>query len=95
MSNAVQSVNGHCCYYYMQDYSINFYLRQKWRDPRLRFAPPSKRMEEIKLEDDPWMKIWIPDTFFRNEKKALFHDVTVSNRLLKLSYDGYLWYVTK
>jgi len=42
-----------------------------------------------------WTQIWTPDTFFRNEKKAHFHEVTVSNRLLRLDHTGYLWYVTK
>ena len=80
---------------YLQDYSVNFYLRQQWRDPRLRYTPPTKRLEVIKLEGDLWTKIWTPDTFFRNEKKASFHDITVSNRLLRLNYTGFLWYVTK
>ena len=41
------------------------------------------------------MIIFIPDTFFRNEKRAAFHSVTVPNRLLKLNSTGHLWYVTK
>ena len=79
----------------MQDYSVNFYLRQKWTDLRLAYRPPNKRLELIKLEGTMWQKIWIPDTFFRNEKKAAFHDITVFNRLLRLNHTGWLWYVTK
>jgi len=52
-------------------------------------------MEKIKLEGRMWTQIWIPDTFFRNEKTASFHDITVYNRLLFLDHTGYLWYVTK
>lgn len=79
----------------LQDYSVNFYLRQQWRDIRLHYTPPSKRYEVIKLEGDMWTRIWTPDTFFRNEKKASFHDITVFNRLLRLNCTGVLWYVTK
>ncbi|XP_013386521.1 glycine receptor subunit alpha-2-like [Lingula anatina] len=49
----------------------------------------------IKLEDGMWNKIWVPDVFFRNEKRADFHSVTVPQRLLRLYSDGRLWYVSK
>jgi len=74
---------------------MSFYLRQKWCDPRLRYTPNNKKLEKIKMEGDMWKRIWIPDTFFRNEKKAAFHDITVHNRMLVLDHTGYLWYVTK
>lgn len=76
------------------DYSLNFYLRQAWRDPRLAFEA-TDGIEKIKLEEGKWNEIWIPDTFFRNEKRAGFHSVTVPNRLLKLNTTGHIWYVTK
>ena len=73
------------------------YLRQSWRDPRLKFEPQSqeKTATELRLGNKRWEDIWIPDVFFRNEKRASFHDVTVANRLLKLNSTGYLWYVSK
>ena len=79
----------------MQDYSINFYFRQAWRDPRLEFEPLGGTQTQIKMGDGRWDEIWVPDTFFRNEKKAGFHEVTVPNRLLKLNATGHVWYVTK
>ena len=74
---------------------MSFYLRQQWLDPRLSYHPLSKKVEKIKMEGDMWTRIWTPDTFCRNEKKAAFHDVTVYNRLLFLNHTGLLWYVTK
>jgi Neurotransmitter-gated ion-channel ligand binding domain len=71
------------------------YLRQAWKDPRLSFKELGNKIVEMRLGDKSWDKIWIPDTFLRNEKGASFHSVTVDNRLLKLSADGSLWYVTK
>lgn len=71
------------------------YLRQEWRDPRLVFTPLDSKLTQLRLADDSWTKIWIPDTFFRNEKRATFHEVTVKNRLLRLNATGHLWYVVK
>jgi len=71
------------------------YVRQQWRDPRLAFEPPHRKVVQVRLGEGTWNKIWIPDTFFRNEKRATFHEVTVDNRLLRLNATGFLWYVTK
>uniref|UniRef100_A0A1I8F9P8 Neur_chan_LBD domain-containing protein n=1 Tax=Macrostomum lignano TaxID=282301 RepID=A0A1I8F9P8_9PLAT len=49
----------------------------------------------VKLEDRIWEKLWVPDVFFRNEKKADFHHVTIPNRFINLYPDGKLWYVMK
>jgi len=74
---------------------VNIYFRQAWRDPRLRFVPPSAKLEKIRLGFEAQKKIWIPDTFFRNEKRAQFHEVTVDNRLMRVSKEGDVWYVSK
>lgn len=80
----------------VQDYSVNFYFRQAWRDPRLEFEPlQAGKVTQIKMGDGRWDEIWVPDTFFRNEKRASFHEITVANRLLKLNATGHVWYVTK
>ena len=80
----------------LQDYSLNMYLRQQWTDPRLKFKPVNnKTTQSVKMQDGMWDKIWMPDVFFRNEKKASYHYITTPNRLLTLYNDGRLWYVTK
>jgi hypothetical protein len=79
----------------LQDYSLSMYFRQSWRDPRLVFAPINNRTSTIRLHDGSWNTFWVPDTFFRNEKKAAFHTVTVSNRMLKLNSTGHMWYVIR
>jgi hypothetical protein len=76
------------------------YLRQSWRDPRLAYdvkvgTETAALPSSMRLGDPRWNDIWVPDVFFRNEKRAAFHDVTVANRLLKLNASGHLWYVTK
>ncbi|XP_074656144.1 glycine receptor subunit alpha-1-like [Tubulanus polymorphus] len=79
------------------DYAINIYLREEWVDPRLSFKPFNGRTERqmIKLGDGMWEKIWVPDVFFRNEKKAQFHYITLPNRLLRLYSDGTVYYASK
>jgi len=71
------------------------YLRQRWRDPRLTFPPIHKTIHEVRLGENQVNHVWIPDTFFRNEKRATFHEVTVKNRLMRLNATGHIWYVTK
>jgi len=79
----------------MQDYQVNIYFRQSWKDPRLQYEAPNPKMSKIRLGVDAQKLIWIPDTFFRNEKRAQFHEVTVDNRLMRVFSDGNVWYVSK
>lgn len=79
----------------MKDFAVSFYLRQNWKDPRLAFEDRYPHIQDVKMADLAWEKIWVPDVFFRNEKKASYHRVTTHNRLLKLNSTGFLWYVTK
>ena len=78
-----------------KDYAVNIYLHQSWRDPRLQFVPLDGNMLQIKLDESYWSKLWLPDTFFRNEKRASYHDVTVANKLLRINATGHVWYATK
>jgi len=82
----------------IQDYALNLYLRQSWRDPRLEFNLPrdiTEKIDQIKMEQDKWKELWLPDTFFRNEKDASYHHVTVANRLLRINASGHVWYTSK
>ena len=80
----------------LQQYSLNFYLRQSWTDIRLAYrhlnGPPH---EFIKLDQEVIDSIWKPDTFFRNEKTANYHGITQPNRLVRVNENGSVWYVTK
>ncbi|CAG5133409.1 unnamed protein product, partial [Candidula unifasciata] len=73
------------------DYSMNIYLRQRWVDPRLSFSNYSKA-NMMELDAKIMSQVWVPDTFFRNEKKGEFHIVTVPNRLMHLYRDGTIYY---
>jgi gamma-aminobutyric acid receptor subunit beta len=47
------------------DYTITIYLNQYWKDDRLAF---SSLDEELTLSGDFAERIWVPDTFFANDK---------------------------
>ncbi|KAF3430055.1 hypothetical protein E2986_11668 [Frieseomelitta varia] len=47
------------------DYTITMYLNQYWKDERLAF---SQEEEVLTLSGDFAEKIWVPDTFFANDK---------------------------
>ena len=42
------------------------YLNQYWKDERLSFSPEEDRV--LTLSGDFAEKIWVPDTFFANDK---------------------------
>lgn len=72
------------------DYSIDVFLRQRWRDHRL--ALPGNRtritVQDSKMQD----KIWKPDTYFNNVKDAELHMVTMPNKLLRINKNGDILY---
>ena len=50
---------------------LSFYLSQQWNDQRLIFnASEINDRDHIKLGEGSWLKVWVPDTFFRNEKRV-------------------------
>ena len=59
------------------------YLTMRWNDSRLVFNH---------LHDAPWLevdskimqKVWVPDVYFKNAKKASFHNVTVPNKYMHI-----------
>lgn len=73
------------------DFTLDFYLRQSWRDDRLAFGELDDSFKEIKsltVGVDYLDKLWKPDTFFPNEKKSFFHTATTHNSFLRIDPDG-------
>ena len=68
----------------LQDYRIDFYLLHEWKDERLKH----KHIEAILIDEHLQDKLWVPDTYNVNSKKANFHQVTVSNTQAKIGADG-------
>jgi len=72
-----------------EDYTITMYLNQYWKDERLAFSSSD---EILTLPGDFAEKIWVPDTFFANDKNSYLHDVTEKNKMVRLHGDGSITY---
>ncbi|GMT17660.1 hypothetical protein PFISCL1PPCAC_8957, partial [Pristionchus fissidentatus] len=74
------------------DFTLDFYMRQTWKDPRLAFAdataPGEEKIPSLTVGVDYLDKLWKPDTFFPNEKKSFFHTATTHNSFLRIDPDG-------
>lgn len=69
------------------DFTTDFYFRQKWYDPRLVFDPVGD-IDELCVGAEFAEKIWLPDTFFANEKTATFHKATTENTFIRIAHTG-------
>ena len=77
----------------MQEATVTMYLRQTWNDPRLAFEHISSQTSRFRIYE--WDKVWVPDTFFRDDLYSFVHDQTVPNKLMRLTSNGDIWYVMK
>ncbi|CAG4955593.1 unnamed protein product [Colias eurytheme] len=71
----------------LMDFTLDFYFRQFWTDPRLAYK---KRpgVETLSVGSEFIKNIWVPDTFFVNEKQSYFHIATTSNEFIRIHYSG-------
>jgi len=74
----------------VQDYTITIYLNQYWTDERLSFSDDDD--DNMTLTGDFTEKIWVPDTFFANDKLSFLHTVTEKNHMIRLYGDGSVVY---
>ncbi|OXB80419.1 UNVERIFIED_CONTAM: hypothetical protein H355_003475, partial [Colinus virginianus] len=78
-----------CVYEYRKDYTLTMYFQQYWRDKRLAYAGiPLNLTLDNRVAD----QLWVPDTYFLNDKKSFVHGVTVKNRMIRLHPDGTVLY---
>lgn len=75
-----------------QEYTIDVFFRQSWKDERLKFKGP---MAVLRLNNLMASKIWTPDTFFHNGKKSVAHNMTMPNKLLRITEEGTLLYTMR
>ncbi|XP_034088787.1 gamma-aminobutyric acid receptor subunit beta-3-like isoform X1 [Gymnodraco acuticeps] len=71
------------------DYTLTMYFQQYWRDKRLAYIGiPLNLTLDNRVADS----LWVPDTYFLNDKKSFVHGVTVKNRMIRLHPDGTVLY---
>ncbi|XP_076225604.1 resistant to dieldrin isoform X11 [Nomia melanderi] len=71
----------------LMDFTLDFYFRQFWTDPRLAFKPRTG-VETLSVGSEFIKNIWVPDTFFVNEKQSYFHIATTSNEFIRIHHSG-------
>eukprot|EP00920_Eleutheroschizon_duboscqi_P006223 GHVT01014483.1.p1 GENE.GHVT01014483.1~~GHVT01014483.1.p1 ORF type:complete len:154 (+),score=0.46 GHVT01014483.1:185-646(+) len=74
------------------DYTMDIYLRQKWRDTRMSYNISDTGESPITLGANAVDKVWTPDIFFPNEKSASLHMLTKPNKLMRLYENGTVIY---
>uniref|UniRef100_A0A3Q0R6H0 Gamma-aminobutyric acid type A receptor subunit alpha6a n=1 Tax=Amphilophus citrinellus TaxID=61819 RepID=A0A3Q0R6H0_AMPCI len=75
-----------------QEYTMDMFFRQMWVDERLKFEGP---IEILRLNNRMVDKIWTPDTFFRNSKKSISHNMTTPNKLFRIMQNGTVLYTMR
>lgn len=75
-----------------QEYTMDMFFRQMWVDERLKFEGPT---EILRLNNRMVDKIWTPDTFFRNSKKSISHNMTTPNKLFRIMKNGTVFYTMR
>ncbi|XP_059082923.1 glutamate-gated chloride channel-like [Tigriopus californicus] len=78
------------------EYSVQITFRQKWNDERLsydhRLSHGDMRSKIKYLTMTDARKVWMPDTFFRNEKEGRFHNILVPNVYIRIFPNGDVLY---
>ena len=68
---------------------INKFLQNIFQQINLTFSD-SGRIKYLTMTDA--RKVWMPDTFFRNEKEGRFHNILVPNVYIRIFPEGYVLY---
>ncbi|XP_008835914.1 gamma-aminobutyric acid receptor subunit alpha-4 isoform X1 [Nannospalax galili] len=74
------------------EYTMDVFFRQTWIDKRLRYDGP---IEILRLNNMMVTKVWTPDTFFRNGKKSVSHNMTAPNKLFRIMRNGTILYTMR
>ncbi|XP_069487821.1 gamma-aminobutyric acid receptor subunit alpha-4 isoform X3 [Ambystoma mexicanum] len=74
------------------EYTMDVFFRQTWVDKRLRYEGP---IEILRLNNLMVTKVWTPDTFFRNGKKSVSHNMTAPNKLFRIMKNGTILYTMR
>lgn len=73
------------------EYSVQVTFREQWNDERLRYFDDTHGHLKYLTLTDP-TKVWMPDTFFRNEKEARRHEIIVPNVYVRIFPNGEILY---
>ena len=72
------------------EFSVQITFRQLWNDNRLAFNDMGGKIRYLTMTERD--KVWMPDTFFRNEKDAKFHEIIQPNLYVRVFPNGDVLY---
>ncbi|KAI6190334.1 Glutamate-gated chloride channel [Aphelenchoides bicaudatus] len=73
------------------EYSVQITFRETWIDGRLAYGLPGDNKPDF-LILSAGQQIWMPDSFFQNEKQAQKHMIDKPNVLIRVHKDGKILY---
>ncbi|KAK5983620.1 Glutamate gated chloride channel alpha subunit [Trichostrongylus colubriformis] len=73
------------------EYSVQLTFRESWVDGRLAYGLPGDNKPDF-LILTAGQQIWMPDSFFQNEKQAQKHMIDKPNVLIRIHKDGQILY---
>ena len=68
------------------EFSVQITFRQQWYDNRLEYDDMGGKIKYLTMTDST--KVWMPDTFFRNEKQGKFHNIIQPNLYVRIFPNG-------
>jgi anionic glutamate receptor len=74
------------------EYQLQITYRQTWKDSRLAWGNLTDEYHHPYIILNSDQKIWIPDTFFQNEKNAHRHNIDKPNIMIRVHHDGSVLY---
>ncbi|KAL0974287.1 hypothetical protein UPYG_G00218320 [Umbra pygmaea] len=74
------------------EYTMDVFFRQTWVDKRLKYEGP---VEILRLNNLMVTNVWTPDTFFRNGKRSVAHNMTAPNKLFRIMKNGTILYTMR
>uniref|UniRef100_A0A915JIT7 Ligand-gated ion channel 50 n=1 Tax=Romanomermis culicivorax TaxID=13658 RepID=A0A915JIT7_ROMCU len=74
-----------------QDFTVDLYINEMWRDPALRFDHKNPCKKTLTLDYTVREEIWTPNTVFINSKSAEIHKSPFMNIFLMLYANGTVW----
>ena len=79
---------------------MSLLLHLRWQDTRLlshhmKTSFESQQMKSLEFDSQNINRIWVPDLFFPNEKRAQFHEVMITNKMSRLYSDATILYISR
>ncbi|KAL3880087.1 hypothetical protein ACJMK2_032356 [Sinanodonta woodiana] len=88
--NSVDSINE-----VNMDFTVGIILHLSWVDTRPMANTQMDEFEYLEMDSNHMDKLWTPDIYFPNEKRASFHNVMMPNRMLRFYSNGTISYTTR